>query len=61
MERQEKGEPERRGTQVREQRWGGKRGKDSGVGVHVSEPGTQRERHRQPGAGDNPHEVEINR
>lgn len=32
MERQEKGEPERRGTQVREQRWGGKRGKDSGVG-----------------------------
>ena len=41
---------------------GGKREeKIPGQGVDVSEPGTQRERHRQPGAGDNQDEAEINR
>ena len=39
----------------------GRRTEMGGKGADVSEPNTQRKRHRQPGAENNPEDVEINR
>ena len=59
--KRERGRDREEGTQAGEQRWGERERKIPGQGADVSEPDTQRKRHRQPGAENNPEDVEINR
>lgn len=59
--KRERGRDREEGDPGRRTEMGERERKIPGQGADVSEPDTQRKRHRQPGAENNPEDVEINR